>query len=110
VFVANPKKPPVITAILAKNKDRLVVFLKEFHNDRDGGFRRGDPAPPGGPHGMHHLLNTRIDAKPPTDEQFSDEKAYLIAQSEYSPFNEYSPPSCFPIANQRLFDCSVEHL
>jgi hypothetical protein len=102
VFVANPKKPPVITAILAKNKDRLIVFLKDFHNDRDGGFPRGDPAPAGVDRtGMHHLLKPRIDAKPPTDEQFSDEKAYLIAQSEECRFYEY-PPHLVPIANQRL--------
>ncbi len=36
VFVANPNKPPPITAVLTNNKDRLLVFLREFHNDRDG--------------------------------------------------------------------------
>jgi calcium binding protein 39 len=36
VFVANPKKPPQIEAILRRNKDKLLVFLKDFHNDKDG--------------------------------------------------------------------------
>ncbi|RSH93317.1 hypothetical protein EHS25_007671 [Saitozyma podzolica] len=49
VFVANPNKPPQIASILRRNKDRLLVFLKEFHNDKD-------------------------------DEQFNDEKAFLVEQ------------------------------
>ncbi|KAL7425138.1 Hym1p [Cryptotrichosporon argae] len=49
VFVANPNKPPEIARILKRNKDRLLSFLKEFHNDKD-------------------------------DEQFNDEKQFLIAQ------------------------------
>lgn len=36
VFVANPKKPPQIEAILRRNKEKLLVFLKNFHNDKDG--------------------------------------------------------------------------
>lgn len=36
VFVANPKKPPQIEAILRRNQDKLLVFLKGFHNDKDG--------------------------------------------------------------------------
>ena len=36
VFVANPKKPPQIEAILRRNKEKLLVFLKDFHNDKDG--------------------------------------------------------------------------
>lgn len=36
VFVANPNKPPQIVSILRRNKDKLLVFLKEFHNDKDG--------------------------------------------------------------------------
>lgn len=35
VFVANPKKPPVIESILRRNRDRLVQFLSNFHNDKD---------------------------------------------------------------------------
>ncbi|KAN0125844.1 Mo25-like protein [Russula decolorans] len=49
VFVANPKKPPQIEAILRRNKDKLLAFLKDFHNDKD-------------------------------DEQFTDEKQFLIVQ------------------------------
>ena len=36
VFVANPKKPPQIESILRRNKDKLLVFLKNFHNDKEG--------------------------------------------------------------------------
>lgn len=50
VFVANPNKPKPILEILLRNKDRLVEFLSKFHNDRS------------------------------EDEQFNDEKAYLIKQ------------------------------
>lgn len=50
VFVANPNKTPPIQDILVKNKDKLVEFLTGFHNDRT------------------------------EDEQFNDEKIYLIKQ------------------------------
>lgn len=36
VFVANPKKPPQIENILRRNKDKLLAFLKNFHNDKEG--------------------------------------------------------------------------
>lgn len=49
VFVANPRKPPQIEAILRRNKEKLLVFLKSFHNDKE-------------------------------DEQFNDEKQFLIVQ------------------------------
>jgi len=49
VFVANPKKPPQIETILRRNKDKLLAFLKDFHNDKE-------------------------------DEQFTDEKQFLIVQ------------------------------
>ncbi|KJA17682.1 hypothetical protein HYPSUDRAFT_46160 [Hypholoma sublateritium FD-334 SS-4] len=49
VFVANPKKPPQIESILRRNKEKLLNFLKTFHNDKE-------------------------------DEQFSDEKQFLIVQ------------------------------
>lgn len=57
VFVANPNKPAPILDILLRNRERLVVFLTEFHNDRT------------------------------EDEQFNDEKAYLIKQ-----INDLQPP------------------
>lgn len=50
VFVANPNKPKPILDILLRNQDKLVDFLSKFHNDRS------------------------------EDEQFNDEKAYLIKQ------------------------------
>lgn len=50
VFVANPNKTKPILDILLKNKSKLVTFLDAFHNDRA------------------------------EDDQFSDEKKYLIKQ------------------------------
>jgi len=50
VFVANPIKTQPILDILLKNKDKLVEFLMNFHSDRT------------------------------EDEQFNDEKTYLIKQ------------------------------
>jgi hypothetical protein len=62
--------------ILKKNKDRLLVFLRDFHNDRDGelwdlGYATWDLA-----------LMENIVTKKKLDEQFNDEKTYLIQQSE----------------------------
>lgn len=50
VFVANPHKPKPILEILLRNKEKLVEFLTKFHTERSD------------------------------DEQFNDEKAYLIKQ------------------------------
>ena len=50
VFVANPNKSKAIMDILLKNKEKLVTFLGTFHSDRQD------------------------------DEQFTDEKAFLIKQ------------------------------
>ena len=52
VFVANPNKTKPILDILVKNQDKLISFLASFHNDRTD------------------------------DEQFNDEKAFLIKQIE----------------------------
>jgi calcium binding protein 39 len=48
--VANPNKPKPILEILLRNQDKLVDFLTRFHTERS------------------------------EDEQFNDEKAYLIKQ------------------------------
>jgi calcium binding protein 39 len=50
VFVANPNKPRPIAEILLRNREKLVEFLSKFHTERT------------------------------EDEQFNDEKAYLIKQ------------------------------
>eukprot|EP00842_Homolaphlyctis_polyrhiza_P006977 jgi/Hompol1/869/HPOL_005051-RA len=50
VFVANPSKAKPILDILQKNKDKLLLYLSNFHNERSD------------------------------DEQFNDEKAFLIKQ------------------------------
>jgi calcium binding protein 39 len=36
VFVANPNKNRPISDILRKNRDKLITFLGNFHNDRTG--------------------------------------------------------------------------
>eukprot|EP01086_Lenisia_limosa_P001340 TRINITY_DN124_c0_g1_i1.p2 TRINITY_DN124_c0_g1~~TRINITY_DN124_c0_g1_i1.p2 ORF type:complete len:336 (-),score=85.48 TRINITY_DN124_c0_g1_i1:42-1049(-) len=35
VFVANPNKPQSVVDILRKNQEKLLVFLQNFHNDKD---------------------------------------------------------------------------
>ncbi|CAG8811399.1 29669_t:CDS:2, partial [Racocetra persica] len=50
IFVANPNKNKSISDILWKNKERLIQFLGNFHNERHD------------------------------DEQFNDEKAFLLRQ------------------------------
>ncbi|CAF1505028.1 unnamed protein product [Rotaria magnacalcarata] len=50
IFVANPTKPKAISDILLRNREKLIDFLTTFHTDRTD------------------------------DEQFNDEKAYLIKQ------------------------------
>eukprot|EP01111_Echinosteliopsis_oligospora_P001011 TRINITY_DN1129_c0_g1_i1.p1 TRINITY_DN1129_c0_g1~~TRINITY_DN1129_c0_g1_i1.p1 ORF type:complete len:335 (+),score=88.48 TRINITY_DN1129_c0_g1_i1:113-1117(+) len=35
VFVANPNKTKPVLEILQKNKDKLISFLTQFHNDKD---------------------------------------------------------------------------
>jgi len=52
VFVANPKKSKPVEHLLIKNKEQLLRFLPKFHEDRKD------------------------------DEQFNDEKAFLIKQIE----------------------------
>eukprot|EP00009_Paramoeba_aestuarina_P009298 CAMPEP_0201522072 /NCGR_PEP_ID=MMETSP0161_2-20130828/16436_1 /ASSEMBLY_ACC=CAM_ASM_000251 /TAXON_ID=180227 /ORGANISM="Neoparamoeba aestuarina, Strain SoJaBio B1-5/56/2" /LENGTH=335 /DNA_ID=CAMNT_0047920827 /DNA_START=156 /DNA_END=1163 /DNA_ORIENTATION=- len=54
VFVANPNKAEPILTILIKNKQKLIAFLNNFHNDKE-------------------------------DEQFNDEKAYLLKQVQALP-------------------------
>ena len=59
VFVANPNKPKEILDILLRNKDKLVDFLSKFQTERSD------------------------------DEQFNDEKAYLVKQiRELRPLEE----------------------
>lgn len=50
VFVANPNKPKPILEILLRNREKLIDFLTKFHSERTD------------------------------DDQFNDEKAYLIKQ------------------------------
>ena len=58
--MANPNKLKPILEILLRNKEKLVDFLTKFHTDRS------------------------------EDEQFNDEKAYLIKQiRELKPLEEH---------------------
>ncbi|KAK6355440.1 hypothetical protein TWF696_004538 [Orbilia brochopaga] len=52
VFVANPKKSKPVEGLLIKNREQLLRFLPKFHEDRKD------------------------------DEQFTDEKAFLLKQIE----------------------------
>ncbi|EGX45838.1 hypothetical protein TWF569_004108 [Orbilia oligospora] len=52
VFVANPKKSKPVESLLIKNREQLLRFLPKFHEDRKD------------------------------DEQFNDEKAFLLKQIE----------------------------
>lgn len=64
VFVANPNKPKAILDILLRNKEKLVDFLTKFQPDRTD------------------------------DEQFNDEKAFLIKQiKDLRPSDDSSPSS-----------------
>ena len=69
VFVANPKKPQQIETILRRNKDKLLIFLKDFHNDKDGTVTL-----------IHELIQFRFNTSLAIDEQFTDEKQFLVVQ------------------------------
>jgi len=56
VFVANPNKTPQVMDIFRKNKDRLITFLSNFQHDKDK-----------------------------DDDQFSEEKAFLLRQVQAIP-------------------------
>ncbi|EPS35475.1 hypothetical protein H072_11138 [Dactylellina haptotyla CBS 200.50] len=62
VFVANPKKSKPVEGLLIKNKEQLLRFLPKFHEDRKD------------------------------DEQFNDEKAFLLKQIE-----ALGPQSAYPV-------------
>lgn len=86
VFVANPNKTTEITEVLARNKDKLLKYLGDFHTDK------------GAPHlGAIHILFAQqpslICAHPEEmldpellslfcaeDEQFKEEKAVIIKE------------------------------
>lgn len=66
--MANPKKPPQIETILRRNKDKLLIFLQNFHNDKEGVFFC-----------VTYMGIASADVLL-ADEQFSDEKQFLIVQ------------------------------
>lgn len=70
VFVANPNKSPAVQRILISNRDRLLRFLPNF-------------------------LDDRMD-----DDQFMDEKSFLIRQIELLPAQQ--PPSAGVVADERV--------
>ena len=63
VFVANPNKPRPIAEILLRNREKLVEFLTNFHTERTD------------------------------DEQFNDEKAYVIKQIQEMKDSSKAPAS-----------------
>lgn len=69
VFVANPNKSPAVQRILISNRDRLLRFLPNF-------------------------LDDRMD-----DDQFMDEKSFLIRQIELLPTQQ--PPSTGVASEER---------
>lgn len=70
VFVANPNKSPAVQRILISNRDRLLRFLPNF-------------------------LDDRMD-----DDQFMDEKSFLIRQIELLPAQQ--PPSAGVASEDRV--------
>lgn len=70
VFVANPHKTRPIVDILVKNQDKLIHFLGNFHNDRQGTVKKKNC------HFIYYFTKNYISE----DEQFNDEKAFLIKQ------------------------------
>ena len=67
VFVANPNKSVAVQRILINNRDRLLKFLPKFLEDRTD------------------------------DDQFTDEKSFLVRQIELLP-NEPVDPGTAPSA------------
>ena len=63
VFVANPKKSKDVKKILLKNREKLLRFLPRFLEDRT------------------------------EDDQFTDEKSYLLRQIDELPLHESPPPT-----------------
>jgi calcium binding protein 39 len=63
VFVANPHKSLAVQKILISNREKLLRFLPAFLEDRT------------------------------EDEQFIDEKSFLIRQIEQMPLQPVAPPA-----------------
>lgn len=63
IFVANPKKTDKVERLLIKNKDKLIHFLTEFRVDQS------------------------------QDEQFEEERTYLIKQIRQLHHKEVAAPS-----------------
>mmetsp|Transcript_28496 Transcript_28496/g.52448 ORF Transcript_28496/g.52448 Transcript_28496/m.52448 type:complete len:243 (-) Transcript_28496:1042-1770(-) len=75
VFVANPNKPQAIVDILANNKEKLLRYLEEFHNERDD------------------------------DESFKEEKAVIIKEISLLPVPgavPMYPASVLPVVQAQL--------
>jgi len=89
--VANPNKPPQIATILRRNKDKLLAFLKDFHNDKDGKL----PATLHVAEADNQMSNSTYVATVVRIKKLTsqDEKQFLIGQSESLLF-------CFRIQGQ----------
>ena len=69
VFVANPHKSVAVQRILLNNRDRLLKFLPRFLEDRT------------------------------EDDQFTDEKSFLVRQIETMPAVPVEPARAHTMAN-----------
>lgn len=69
VFVANPHKSVAVQRILLNNRDRLLKFLPKFLEDRT------------------------------EDDQFTDEKSFLVRQIETMPPVPVEPVKSQPMVN-----------
>ena len=67
--MANPTKPKAISDILLRNQEKLIDFLSSFHTDRKWKSLS-----------LTLFALDRLFLSGTDDEQFNDEKAYLIKQ------------------------------
>ena len=84
--MANPNKTKPILDILLRNKEKLIDFLTKFHTDRTGGHTRSLKL------GKSCLYNY-IFVCFAEDQQFNDEKQYLIKQIRDMQPSTVAPPT-----------------
>ncbi len=67
IFVANPQKPAPISEILARNREKLIEFLKKFQVDKGSASRRTA------------VRTASVKCRNADDEHFAEEKRILLA-------------------------------
>lgn len=83
--MANPNKNKPVLDILSKNQDKLISFLSTFHNDRNGMFEATCKYVQFfvfciNEYDTNDALFFMAIFTPLEDEQFNDEKAFLLKQ------------------------------